>query len=100
MKMRYIILGLVVISTTVFASLVIPYDKSKPPALPLPDAYRLAATTLGSLTNRFHCISAVIPDFGQEAWLFTFCSTNTPPRSKFVTVYFSGKVDVADIIAR
>jgi hypothetical protein len=100
MKIRHVILILLASSAVLFASLVTPYDKAKPPALPLPDAYQLAVAALGSATNQFHCLSAGIEDFGGGWWLFTFYSTNTPPKNKFVVVEFSGKVHVDDVYAR
>jgi hypothetical protein len=101
MKIRYIILSLLAVSTILFARPIIPYDNSKPPSLSLPAGYELALAALGSATNQFHCISANIStDFGSPGWFFTFYSTNTPPRNKFVTVEFGGKVHVEDVIFR
>ena len=93
MKTRYILMGLVALATTIFASIVMPpYDNSKPPILSLPAAYQLAATTLGSATNQLHCVGArITTDFGAPRWSFTFCSTNTPPRTRWMTVDFEGK---------
>ena len=104
MKIRHIILGLVALAAAVFASPVVPYDTTKPPSLTLPAGYELAVSALGSATNQFHCISAsiytdaVVSPLG--GWLFPFSSTNTPPKSKFVTVEFSGKVHVEDTLFR
>jgi hypothetical protein len=104
MKIRHILLGLVALATAVFASSVVPYDITKPPSLTLPVGYELAVSALGSATNQFHCISAsiytdaVVSPHG--GWLFTFSSTNTPPKSKFVTVEFGGKVHVEDTLFR
>ena len=68
------------------------YDNSKPPELALPAAYQLAATALGSDTNRLHCVGAGITmDFGAPRWSFTFYDTNTPPSGKCMTVDFGGK---------
>jgi hypothetical protein len=92
MKARYILLGFVALTTTVFALEMPPYDNSKPPALSLPAAYQLAAVALGSATNQFHCVAASITtDFGAPRWSFTFCSTNTPPKTRWMTVDFGGK---------
>ena len=93
MKTRCILLGLVVVATTVFASLVMPpYDNSKPPAISLPAAYQLAVSALGSATNQFHCVGAKLTtDFGAPRWSFTFYDTNKPPRWKCMTVDFGGK---------
>ena len=93
MKTRYILLILLAFTTVVFASLVMPpYDNSKPPALSLPAAYQLAVVALGSATNQFHCVGAhITTDFGAPRWSFTFYSTNTPPRWKWMTVDFGGR---------
>lgn len=68
----------------------------------LPAGYELAVKALGSFTNQFHCISAGIGGSGSSTaidgpvWFFTFCSTNTPPKYKWVAVGFGGKIDVQD----
>jgi hypothetical protein len=91
MKTRYILLSLVALTTTVFAMIGPPYDNSKPPTLPLPAAYQLAFTALGSDTNQFYCVGAhLTTDFVQPRWSFTFCSTNKT--QKIMTVDFEGKV--------
>jgi hypothetical protein len=101
MKTRYIILSLLAVSTILFATPIIPYDNSKPATLSLPAGYELATAALGSATNQFHCISASIStDFGSPGWFFTYSSTNTPPKYKWVTVEFGGKVHVEDILLR
>lgn len=88
-------------TTVVFAARSWPYDNAKPPAMSLPAGYELAVSALGSATNEFHCVSATIStDFGSPGWFFTFCSTNTPPKSKWVTVEFGGKVHVEDVMIR
>ena len=94
MKTRYILLGLLVVSTAVFASFIQPpYNNSKPPTLSLPVAYQLAVVALGSATNQFHCVSATIStEFSDDAWYFTFCSTNSPPKQRWIVVEFNGKV--------
>jgi len=94
MKMRSILLGLLGVSTAVFATIIgPPYDNSKPPTLVLPAAYQLAVLALGSATNQFHCISATISqEISAPAWYFTFCSTNNPPKQRWIVVEFGGKV--------
>jgi len=68
----------------------------------LPGGYELAVKALGSSTNQFHCISGVIAGSGFSTaiagptWFFTFCITNTPPKYKWVTVGFDGKIHVED----
>jgi hypothetical protein len=99
MKPRYVILLLLASSTLLFASLVIPCDKSKPPAVSLPDAYQQAMIGLGTRTNQYHCISATIPDVvppvvTPPAWLFTFYSTNTPPKKWMAYVEMNVKHEV------
>lgn len=82
-------------ATTLFASFILPpYDKSKPPGMSLPAAYQCAVNALGSETNDFHCVSAVITTtFTAEGeWYFTFCSTNKTATPKLVAVEFNGKV--------
>lgn len=104
MKTRYVVLVSIVFATVLFAASVVPYDNAKPPNLSLPAAYEIATTALGVATNRFHCISAVIHNDAivspQGGWLFTFCSTNKPPVSKYVTVEFSGKFHVENNMFR
>jgi hypothetical protein len=104
MKIRHVALVAVGFATALLASSVVPYDNAKPPSLSLPAAYEVATTALGSTTNQFHCVSAVIytdavvsPHGG---WLFTFSSTNNPPTSKYVTVEFSGRFHVEDTLFR
>ncbi len=80
---------------TLLASIVLPpYNKSKPPSLPLPAAYERAISTLGAATNEFHCISAnITTEFTPEGeWYFTFYSTNSNVAPKFIAVEFNGKV--------
>src|SRR5437870_2196163 len=104
MKLRYFFLLVCLFATAVFASIVVPYDNAKPRSLTLPAGYELAVAALGSTTNQFHCISAsiytdaVVSPHG--GWLFTFCSTNKPPKSEYVTVEFGGKVHVEDTLFR
>jgi len=99
MKMRYILLGLLVVSTVVLARIVVPWDNTKTPTLPLPVAYQLAVTKLGSATNQFHCVSARLSnDFGGPGWYFSFYSTNAAsviPR--FFCVEFDGTVIEEDL---
>jgi hypothetical protein len=84
----------------VYATIIVPYSKSKIPSLSLPLAYEKAVTALGAATNQFHCISAnVTTDFGPDGeWRFTFYSTNSRP--KWVTVEFNGRIHVEDVMNR
>jgi hypothetical protein len=101
MKTRYILLSLLAVSTILFATPIVPYDNAKPPSLSLPAGYEIAVATLGSATNQFHCVGANIStDFGTPSWFFSFCTTNQPPKYRWVTVEFGGKVHVEDIILR
>ncbi len=66
-----------------------------PPRLTLPAAYEKAVKELGSLTNRFHCLSASARavQFSLDGeWQFQFFSTNKDFR--LVIVPFQGKVIV------
>jgi len=89
-------LGAVTIAiTTLYASLILPpYNKTKPPSMPLPVAYACAVVALGSDTNQFHCVSASITtEFTPEGeWYFTFYSTNVNSEPKLIAVEFNGKV--------
>ena len=89
-----VMLLLVLITTALYASFISPpYDKSKPPKMPLPIAYERAVTALGADTNQFHCISAnVTTEFSDEGWYFTFCSTNSKIMPKLIVVEFNGKI--------
>ena len=100
MKPKFILLILLAMTAVLFASAIIPYDNAKSPALPLPIAYDLAISALGVETNHFHCISAnVETTFSRDGeWFFTFYSTNSKP--KWVTVEFSGKTHVENIMIR
>jgi hypothetical protein len=82
------------IATALYASLIQPpYDKSKPPKMPLPVAYASAMAALGSATNRFHCVSATITtEFPDDGWYFNFCSTNSKVMPKLIVIEFNGKV--------
>lgn len=101
MKSRLVFLILLASSALLFATIIIPYDNSKPPSMSLPVGYERATAALGAATNQFHCISATIStDFGSPGWFFTYCSTNTPTKCKWVTVEFGGKVHVEDIVMR
>jgi hypothetical protein len=53
-----------------------------PPYTPLPVAYNMAMTTMGSATNEFLCIEVNHQSF--PGWTFTFANTNAV--SKVVTV--------------
>ena len=92
MKTRYILLGLLAVTTVVFAGSYWPWDNSKPAPISLPTAYDRALIALGSETNQLHCISAqVSTDFRNDGgWKFVFFYTNTPPKTKIVYVDFVG----------
>jgi hypothetical protein len=102
MKLPHVFLILVVSATVVFARVMAPYLDAEPPSVSLPAGYELAVKALGSSTNQFHCIRAIV--FGRgftdatagPGWSFTFCTTNTPPKYKWVAVGFDGKTDVKD----
>jgi len=69
-----------------------PYDPKTPPPLALNEAYRLALTRIGEVTNRFYCVSAsclekTLPE--QAGWVFFFSNTNGD-RAR-VEVYFHNK---------
>lgn len=90
------------VTAVLFASIFVPYNNSKAPSLPLPVAYERAMAALGNTTNQFHCLSArVTTDYGADGeWQFAFCSTNSQPKHKWVTVQFNGKIHIEDILAR
>ena len=96
MKTVSALLMLLAITITVlYASIILPpYNKAKPPKLPLPAAYEHAIVFLGVMTNEFHCVAAnVTTTFKPEGeWYLSFYSinSNTPP--KFIVVEFDGKV--------
>jgi hypothetical protein len=94
MKIRYILLGLIALATTVFARFPsAPNDRTKPPSLPLPAAYQIAITALGQSTNQFHCVSAsASAELSSPGWKFTFSSTNISVIPKCFYVEFDGKV--------
>jgi hypothetical protein len=94
MKARYIIFGLLGISTVVLARFPsVPWDNTKPPSLALPIAYQSAITLLGQATNQFHCVSAnVSREFASPGWKFTFFSTNASVMPRCFYVEFDGKV--------
>jgi hypothetical protein len=55
------------------------FDPKRPPPLPLPEAYTLATTRLGSATNSFFCVSATCVEsvnFMTTGWTFGFSNTN------------------------
>jgi hypothetical protein len=90
-----IFFGLTVIAVSAYAYLVKPpYDNTKPPMMSLPSAYSLAIATVGSATNQFHCVSAVVNDelIGDGEWYFTFYSTNSKAMPKLIAVGFNGKI--------
>jgi hypothetical protein len=70
----------------------VPYDTTKPPSLSLPAGYAFAVVALGADTNQFYCTSAELS--GALGWRFTFSSTNTPSKSKWVLVTVDGKTQV------
>jgi hypothetical protein len=90
--MKRIVISLIVfgLATGVcFAYLMQWRPKVKPP-LSLPEAYGIAMQSLGSLTNDFHCLSALTQVSGQGPnWNFSFSNTNGA--SKTVFVYFDKK---------
>jgi hypothetical protein len=96
MKTKIIaLLSLALMALTSYATFISPpYDKSKPPKMPLPTAYVKAMIALGSDTNQFHCVSAIITtEFSTDGeWYFTFCSTNSKVMPKLIAVEFDGKV--------
>lgn len=97
-KASVLSLGILLCASILYASIGAPYDNSKSPKLSLPNAYTLAFTALGASTNQFHCVSATIQTrFSSNGeWFFTFYSTNSLPR--WVTVEFSGKVHVQNML--
>ena len=98
MKTRYILLGLLVVATAIFARAVRLWDNTKPPTLPLPAAYQLAITALGQATNQFHCVSAgITTEYGSGGWDFTFFSTNASTIPRVFCVEFDGKVHEEDL---
>jgi len=101
-KTALILLFFGALSTAVFATFITPYDMAKTPSLSLPIAYERSMTALGSATNQFHCLSAkVTTEYGADGeWQFEFQSTNSPPRLKWVTVEFNGKIHVENIMVR
>lgn len=82
MKTGLALIGLLAFVTTLYATLIVPYNKAKTPSLSLPVAYERAMSALGSETNEFHCLDAkVTTDFGSDGgWQFTFYSTNSKPK--------------------
>jgi len=88
------------IAIAVSASISIPYNNAKSPSLSLPLAYNQALQALGPLTNDFHCVAAnVETSFSRDGeWFFTFYSTNAKP--KWISVEFTGKIHVEDILLR
>ena len=102
MKMKLAFLLVIGASIALLASPFVPYDNAKAPTLPLPVAYERAIDALASATNQFHCVSATIQtSFSSDGeWFFTFYSTNSPPKPKWVSVEFNGKIHVEDFILR
>jgi hypothetical protein len=86
------------ISTVALARIVVPWDNTKPPTLPLPVAYQLAVAKLGSATNQFHCVDARLSnDFGGPGWYFDFYSTNSSLLPRIFCVEFNGAVIEDDL---
>lgn len=103
MKLTYLLtLFIATTALILYAGPFVPYNNAKAPTLPLPDAYERALVALGSATNQFHCVSASIQTFygADGEWLFTFYSTNSPPKPKWVTIEFNGKAHVEDLFLR
>jgi hypothetical protein len=100
MKLKLLLLISIIITTVVWANLVVPYNNAKPPGLSLSAAYNDALAALGDETNQLHCVSANIESsFSSDGdWLFVFYTTNAKP--KWVTIEFSGKTHVEDIWVR
>ena len=92
---KLLLMVLMALALTAIASLVMPpYDNSKTPKLSLPAAYQRAVIAMGTATNEFHCVAAgITTDFGDPRWSFTFCSTNKPVRTRWMTVDFAGKTE-------
>ena len=93
---NHIVLFILVVCGGVVLARNIPYNRSKPPSLPLVSAYGIAMSALGHSTNDFYCVGASlgtsVPPPHDGEWLFEFSSTNGV--SKFVTVEFSGKAHI------
>ena len=70
----FIFAVLTVVGGVVFAHLP-GADPKIVPAVPLPDAYQQAMSTLGAATNDFHCSNARFITEG-EYWTFGFYNTN------------------------
>jgi hypothetical protein len=102
MKKKLILLITFGAATVLFADYIVPYNKAKAPAVSLPDAYHRAMVALGPATNQFHCIDASVQtSFNPEGeWFFTFYATDSPPKRKWVTVEFNGKIRVENIMIR
>jgi len=100
MKSKAILLLAIVTSTALFAAVITPYNKAKPPTLSLPQAFEKALAALGSETNDLHCLEAKVDGvFSKDGeWLFTFYNIDAKP--KWVTVEFNGKIHVEDIRLR
>jgi len=108
MKTRYILFGLFVISSAVFARVVKigdvviwpSYDYSKIPSISLPVAYQQALTFLGQDTNQYHCVSANLGNwnFKDGEWDFYFRTqtqtngTSLITRDRDIAVFFDGTV--------
>jgi hypothetical protein len=95
-----------IIGTVVMASdVLVTYDNPKPPTMSLPVAYQHAETLLNSATNQFHCVSATITSdsphgFSSPAWVFTFFSTNNPPKIRVIHIMMETNNGMHDLISR
>ena len=94
-RILIILTVLTMVSSIAFAAMWL-IDKKQAPPVALPDAYRAAATALGSATNEYHCMSAAfMGSYCQPgAWFFHFSSTNGT--EKTVIACPDGSVRVQD----
>ena len=94
MKIRVALLFVLLVCAGVLFARIMPYNRSKPPRLPLGPAYDIAIKALGQATNEFHCVGAALSiSFSPDGeWLFSFSSTNGT--QKWVTVEFGGKTHI------
>ena len=84
-RLIIVLLALGMTSGFVFARR-LPYNRSKPPRLPLQDACSLATKALGAATNQFYCLSAqtLIARSSDGEWLFEYANTNGAEKHVFV----------------
>jgi hypothetical protein len=78
MKRIIIIVAIVTLPACLVFARLMGWPDTKPPALPLPEAYAEAVQALGQATNQFYCVHANTQiAFSQSGeWLFSFSSTN------------------------